>query len=96
MSQALAARYQACDFGVLIVAPTHVRLTRIAEAIARTTRQAHAGYLLIHADYVHPTTIRRGWQRSADIQWAPRRVVDRIVEAPTVMLATHALWENPT
>jgi hypothetical protein len=96
MSQALAARYQVRDFGVLIVAPTQVRLTRIAETIARTTRQAHAGYLLLHADHVHPTTIRRGWQRIADVHWTPRRVVDHIVEAPTVMLAPQALWENPT
>ena len=93
-SPMLAARYQTDQFRVLIVAPAPTRLTRIAEQIAHTTRQGRAGYLLLHADHVHPTTIRRGWQRIASVDWMPRRVVDRLIETPTVTLSLHALWEH--
>jgi hypothetical protein len=93
-SSELTARYATAEFGVLITAPTPTRLTRIAEAIARVTRQAHPAYRLLHADLVHPTTIRRGWQGIADISWTPRQVVDRIVDMPAVTLAEQPLWEN--
>jgi hypothetical protein len=92
----LEARYQATQFRVLIVAPTPLRLTRIAEEIVRVTRRPHTDYLLLHADHVHPTTIRRGWQRIATLDWAPRRVVDRLVEAPSVTLEPQPLWDYPT
>jgi hypothetical protein len=90
----LAARYQVTQFRVLIVAPTPVRLMRIAEEVVMVTRQPSVDYLFLCAEYVHPTTIRRGWQRIATIDWTTQRVVDRMVEAPTVMLAPHALWEQ--
>jgi hypothetical protein len=93
-SPLLQARYRATEFRVLIVAPTQVRLNRIAQEIAATTLQAHAGYLLLHADHVHPTTIRRGWQRIAKVDWAPKRVVDRVLQSPTVTLAPQPLWEQ--
>jgi hypothetical protein len=95
-SALLAARYQVAQFRVLIVAPTPVRLMRIAEEVATITRQASVDYLFLCAEYVHTTTIRRGWQRIATIDWTPRRVVDRMVESPTVTLAPHALWEQNT
>jgi hypothetical protein len=90
----LAERYQTDQFRVLIVAPTPTRLMRIAEEIARTTRQAGADYLLLHAEHVHPTTIRRGWQRIAAVDWTSRRMVDRLIDKPTVTLAPLPLWEN--
>jgi hypothetical protein len=95
-SALLAARYQVAQFCILIVAPTPVRLLRIAEEVATVMRQPPAEYLFLCAEYVHPTTIRRGWQRIATIDWTPRRVVDRMVESPTVTLAPHALWEQNT
>ena len=94
-SRLLAARYGVSDFQLLITAPTPTRLMRIAETIARVTRQAHPAYRLLHADLVHPTTIRRGWHRIAEIAWTPRQGVDRLVEQPTVTLAEQPLWENP-
>jgi len=93
-SARLATRYQTDQFRVLIVAPTPTRLMRIAEEIARVTRQASADYLLLHAEHVHPTTIRRGWQRIVSIEWTPWRMVDRLIEEPTLTLAPHPLWEN--
>jgi hypothetical protein len=93
-SHELAARYATTAFGVLITAPTPTRLTRIAEVIARVTKEAHPAYRLLHADLVHPTTIRRGWQCIADVAWTPRQVVDRVVDMPSVTLAEQALWEN--
>jgi len=95
-SALLTARYQVAQFRVLTVAPTSVRLLRIAEEVATVTRQASADYLFMSAEYVHPTTIRRGWQRIATIDWTPRRVVDRMVESPTVTLVPHVLWEQNT
>ena len=95
-SHELAARYATAEFGVLITAPTPTRLTRIAEAIARVTHQAHPAYRLLPADLVHPTTIRRGWQRVAEVAWTPRLVVDHIIDMPTVTLAEQVLWENTT
>jgi hypothetical protein len=93
-STELAARYATTEFGVLITAPTPTRLTRIAEAIARATEEAHTAYRLLHADLVHPTTIRRGWQCIAHVVWTPRQVVDRVVDMPAVTLAERPLWEN--
>jgi hypothetical protein len=93
-SQELAARYATTAFGVLITAPTPTRLTRIAETIARVTKEAHPAYRLLHADLVHPTTIRRGWQGIADVMWTPRQVVERMVDMPTVTLAERPLWDN--
>jgi hypothetical protein len=93
-SRLLAARYRTNHFQVLITAPTPARLTRIAETIARVTGKAHPAYRLLHAGLVHPTTIRRGWQRIAEITWTPRKVVDRVVQAPAVTLAEHPLWEH--
>ena len=95
-SALLSARYQVAQFRVLIVAPTPVRLLRIAEEVATVMRQPPTEYLFVCAEHVHPTTIRRGWQRIAVIDWTPRRVVDRMVEAATVTLAPHALWEHNT
>ena len=93
-SALLAARYQAAEFRVLTVAPTPVRLLRIAEEVATVTRQPPADYLFLCAEHVHPTTIRRGWQRIATIDWTSRRVIDRMVESPRVTLAPHTLWEQ--
>jgi hypothetical protein len=90
----LATRYQTDQFRVLIVTPTPTRLARIAEEIARITRQASAGYLLLHTDHVHPTTIRRGWQCIGSVDWTPRRIVDRLIETPTMTLSPHPLWEH--
>jgi hypothetical protein len=93
-SPLLEARYQAAQFQVLIVAPTQVRLTRIAEEVVRVTRQVSPDYLFLRAEHIHPTTIRRGWQRIASVDWASQRVIDRMVESPTVMLTNHTLWEQ--
>jgi hypothetical protein len=93
-SALLAARYHVAQFRVLIVAPTSVRLLRIAQEVAMVSRQASVDCLFLGAEHVHPTTIRRGWQRIAAIDWTPRRVVDRMVELPTVTLTPHALWEH--
>jgi hypothetical protein len=93
-SPQLVARYGVEQFGVLVTASSPTRLIRIAETIARATGQAHPAYRLLLADLVHPTTIRRGWQRIATVSWTARRIVDRVVDQPTVTLAEQPLWEN--
>lgn len=93
-SRQLQARYATERFRVLIIAPTAVRLARIAEAIAQNDALHQDAYLLILAEHIHPTSIRRGWQRIAGVEWHQRRVVDRLVPMPTVTLAPQALWEN--
>jgi hypothetical protein len=95
-SPLLETRYDASDFQVVITAPTPQRLTRIAETIAQVTEEAHPAYRLLRADLIHPTTIRRGWQRIAEVTWTPRQVVDRVIQTPTVTLVEQPLWENPT
>src|SRR5581483_7546355 len=93
-STSLATRYATEQFRVLIVVPSQARLVRVAEEVTYMTRHASAAYRFLHASHVHPTTIRRGWQRIAEVEWASRRVIDRLVETPTVTLAPQALWEN--
>jgi hypothetical protein len=95
-SPLLQARYRIAQFTTLIVAPTQTRLLRIAEEVARITRQAEPAYRFLRAEHIHPTTIRRGWQRIATVEWRQQRVVDRLIEFPTIAFAPQPLWENLT
>lgn len=90
----LQVRYTTERFRVLIVAPTASRLQRIAESIVQNDADHQNGYLLLLAEHLHPTTIRRGWQRIAAVEWTQRRVSDRLVRTPVVSLAPQSLWEN--
>lgn len=92
--QLLAARYATDHFRVLVVAPTLIRVRRIAEEIVKITRDVSPRYLLMTEERVHPTTIRRGWLGVDAVQWEPKQVVDRVVLMPAVTLGQRALWEN--
>jgi hypothetical protein len=61
-SPKLQARYGVDTFTVLVVAPTEVRLRRIADEVLRVNRQPTNTYLLLTADRVHSTTIRPSWK----------------------------------
>src|SRR5439155_6270408 len=93
-SQALGDRYKTDIFQVLIVAPTETRLDRIADEIARVTRQAPSHYRFLLGDHLHPTTIRRGWRTIADLQLTPRKVVNKVVDIAQATLQHTPLWEQ--
>jgi hypothetical protein len=94
-SPKLRARYDTDSFTVLTVAPTEVRLRRIAEEVLKVTRQPAAGYLFLSADRVHPTTIRPSWKVVESFAWGRRKVVDRLVDLPTdIVFSGHPLWKN--
>jgi hypothetical protein len=95
-SPKLVARYDTDSFTVLIVAPTEVRLRRIADEVLKVTRQPTSSYLFLTEDRVHPTTIRPSWKAVQAFEWERRKVVDRLVELPgRVAFAAHPLWKNP-
>lgn len=94
-SPKLQARYGVDTFTVLVVAPTEVRLRRIADEVVRVTRQPTSSYLFLTADRVHPTMIRPSWKVVRSFEWERRKVVDRLVELPVnIAFAAHPLWKN--
>jgi Replication-relaxation len=94
-SPKLTARYTTDSFTVLVVAPSEVRLRRIAAEVLKATRQASTGYLFLTEDRVHPTTIRPAWKVVQTFAWERRKVVDRLVDFPAgLVFAGHPLWKT--
>lgn len=95
-SPKLSARYDIDNFTVLIVAPTEVRLRRIADEVLKVTRQATSGYLFLTEDRVHPTAIRPSWKVIQSFAWERRKVIDRLIDFPVnAVLSGYPLWKNP-
>jgi hypothetical protein len=94
-SPKLQARYATETFTVLVVAPTEIRLKRIAEEVIKITKQPSPAYLFTTADKIHPVRIRANWRELIQVEWTTRKVVDRLVEVPDQLGFTpYALWKN--
>jgi Replication-relaxation len=94
-SPKLQARYATDTFTVLVVAPTELRLKRIAEEVVKATKQPSPMYLFTTQDKIHPVRIRPNWRELVGVEWKTRKVVDRFVEIPDQLRFTsHALWTS--
>ena len=94
-SPKLIARYAIETFTVLVVAPTEIRLKRIAEEVIKITKQPSPAYLFTTVDKIHPVRIRANWRELSRVEWTTRKVVDRLVELPDQLGFTpYALWKN--
>ena len=95
-SPKLLARYATDTFIVLVVAPTEIRLKRIAEEVIKIVRQPSPAYLFTTADKIHPVRIRANWRALVSVEWKTRKVVDRLVEFPDrLQFMSYMLWKNP-
>jgi hypothetical protein len=94
-SDALAARYTAKDFVLLIVTLSEQRARRIAEQVVKVTRAADGRYLLLDAARVHPTRIRANWMEITQVRREMQRVVNKLAEVYHPLLTPTALWSAP-
>jgi hypothetical protein len=89
----MQARYGVTSSIILVVAPAGSRLDAIARMVATIHGGVADNYRFLSDDRVHPFSIRRRWQRMAQVEWVVRRAGQP--PQPAVTFCDEALW-NPT
>jgi hypothetical protein len=86
----LQMRYGVRQFTILVVAPSGLRIEAIARMVASVHRGVPANYRFLTEERVHPFSIRRRWQRIAQVLPPPGGFDTNL--APTVSLTDDVLW----